>query len=215
MKKQILVTQLMMLMTWSAFAGGVSEPSPCTLLEPEVIVTAPITIYLQDGNTKATVGEASLVSQRTACPQYDLEQIDVRLQLDDEIEGYGIKVKDKILSAEPSVTLEFRLKELVNTSESFSASVYGKTTLHQFGSSPMIVRQTITAPSILFWLKPLARIDGLVNATIDKNVGVEQPLKCALEGVFVRFIMAPNEHNGLTKNLTFDAFTKGSLKLCP
>lgn len=213
MRKQFLVAQTIIAVALSAAAGGVSSPSTCTSTS-KVIATAPLQVYLPDGMTQQDVGEASLVSRKTICENGEYEMIDIQLQLQDEIKPYGLKIKDTIVGFETYASIDFRLKQLVNSSETFSNSTYGTTKINHFGKLQML-NVLVQHPPILFWMNAQSQIADLITATSNGQTASDRPLACSLEKAFVRLTKKANGSDGLQKDLNLDAIFRGPLQLCP
>ena len=214
MRKQFLAVQvLIMSVAMSAIAGGVGSIETCDVTR-EVLQSAPLQVYLPDGFTQQTVGEASLVSRKSVCKNGEYEVIDIEFQLADEIKPYGIKIKDAITAFEIHASLDFRLKELVNSTKNFHASPYGKTTINHFGEVGMI-DVTVENPQILFWVNTTSRIDSLISATSNGQSADDRPLRCSLDKAYVTLTKKASGTNGLQKDLRLTAFFKGPLQFCP
>lgn len=214
MKKQFIALQIAMLsFVFNAYAGGVGSTDSCTHTN-KVLVSAPLEVYLPDGSTKATVGEASLVSRSVSCNSGEYEVMDIQLNLDDEIKPYGIKIKDTITAFESQASLEFRLKELVNSTEAFHPSPHGKTKINHFGSVGTLAVE-MNRSDILFWMNTTSQLDSMINAEINSKSSMARPLACSVERGYVILTKKANETNGLKKDLTLTAFFQGPLQLCP
>ncbi len=214
MKKQILAVQLLIMsVAVSATAGGVGITETCSVTN-EVLMSAPLNVYLPDGITEQAVGEASIVSRKSVCKNGEYEVIGIDLQLADEIKPYGIKIKDAITAFEINTSLDFRLKELVNTTKSFHASPYGKATINHFGEVGMI-DVTVENPQILFWVNPKASIDSLISAVSNGQAADDRPLRCSLDKAYVILTKKASGSDGLKKDLRLSAFFRGTLQLCP
>ncbi len=215
MKTQLLAAQLIMLTGLSAFAGGVSFPSnPCTSLGEDTVTSAPLMVYLPDGNTEQQVGTVKILSQKSDCSGAINESLDVKVEMNDEIKAYDIKIKGNIIGMEPEVSLDFRLKELVNSAVSFDASTYATTKIHHFGSKSGALNYLIKQPSVLVWQNPTVVIGQQVHAVADKDSGVDSPLACSLDRAYVTLTIKANQNNGLKRDLTMRAFTASDIKAC-
>lgn len=214
MRKQFLAIQLLaMSVAVSATAGGVGTTETCDVSK-EVLVSAPLNVYLPDGNTEVAVGTASLVSRKSVCKNGEYEVIEMDLQLDDEIKPYGLKIKDTITAFENSVSLDFRLKQLVNSTDYFDTTVYGKTKITHFGSVGLL-NVAVDHPPILFWVNPKSQIGSLMTATANGPSSDESPLRCSLEQAHVVLTKKASGTDGLQKDLRLTAFFRGPLQLCP
>jgi hypothetical protein len=211
MKKQLLVAQIIVSAAVSAFAGGVGSVGTCKQVD-QVLLSAPLEVYLPDGMTKQTVGEASLVSRKSDCGGSNYESIYVHFKLDDEIKPYGIKIKGTITGFEQHSSVGFRLKELVNSTETFNDGAYAETKINDFGGLQTL-DVTVKTQSILFWDKTTAQGDVLITATPSQADG--SPLACSLHNAYASLIKIPNSSNTLTKNLQLTAIFRGPLQLCP
>jgi hypothetical protein len=197
-----LVASMTLLFVLNLNAGGSIGGSPCKKQSEQVLDTRPVKIYLPDGSTMAQVGEMKLISHLYKCHSYALENITMQIQLDDEIQPYGIKFKDAVTSIHAEVFLAFDLKQLVNSNSKFGAyrsrmeisypherelrAVYNEEGRHQ-----------------AVWLSPKIDIDNLVWAEIDTNSGQERPLADSLRSFGGSLKLMPNEENGLKKDLLF------------
>ncbi len=214
MKKQIFALQaLIMTFALNATAGGVGSVHSCKE-ESHVLASAPLEVYLPDGTTKKAVGVASLVSRKSVCDQSEYEIIDVQLKLDDQIEPYGLKIKGTITGFENSASLEFRLKEIVNTTETFHPSTYAQTKITHFGD---VGRLNVIAnpPALLFWDSTQSKINDLISAQSNGQASDDRPLACSLDQAYVTLTKKTNGTDGLSKDLTLTAIFRGPLQLCP
>ncbi len=212
MRKQFLAALTILSVAISASAGGVGSTTTCTYVN-EVLMSAPLQVYLPDGMTEQTVGEASIVSRKGTCTTGAFEVIDISFKLDDEIKPYGIKIKDTITAFEPFAMIDFRLKELVNSTESFHASVYSKTKINHFGQLG-ILNLTIENPTILFWTNTQSQIDGLMSADSNGQGPNGRPLACSLEKAYVSLTKKASGTDGLKKDLQLTAIFRGPLQFC-
>ena len=214
MRKQFLAVQLLIMsVAISATAGGVGSTETCAVTK-EILVSAPLNVYLPDGMTEQAVGEASIVSRKSVCKNGEYEVIDIDLQLADEIKPYGIKIKDAITAFENSVSLDFRLKQLVNSAEYFDTTVYGTTKVTHFGGVGLL-NVAMEKPQILFWINTKSQIDSVITAIANGQSTDDRPLRCSLEKAYVILTLKPNDFNGLQKDLRLSAFFRGPLQLCP
>jgi hypothetical protein len=196
----------------SATAGGTGSVSTCKYVD-EVLVTAPLQVYLPGGMTEQTVGEASIVSQKAVCHNGGHESIEIHLKLDDEIKPYGLKIKDTITSFENKVSLDFRLKELVNSTDFFDVSIYGSTEINHFGGEG-IINAIVKKPAILFWVNTETKIDSLISAVSNGQVADDRPLRCSLNRAYVILTKKASGTDGLQKDLSVSAFFRGPLQFC-
>lgn len=213
MRKQFLLAQTIIAVALSAAAGGVSSPSTCTSTK-EVIATAPLQVYLPDGMTQQDVGEASLVSKKTICENGEYEIIDIQFKLQDEIKPYGLKIKDTIVGFDTYASIEFRLKELVNTTDTFNSSTYGTIKINHFGKNQML-DVSVQHPPILFWNNTQSQIADLMTATSNGQTASDRPLACSLDKAYVNLIKRANGSDGLQKDLNVTAIFRGPMQLCP
>lgn len=214
MKNPFLAIQIFVVsFALNAFAGGTGSTQTCKHID-KVLISAPMQVYLPDGMTKQTVGEASLVSRKTICDSGEYEVIDIRFNLDDEIKPYGIKIKDTITAFENEASVEFRLKELVNSTERFDTSTYGKTKINHFGSVGTLEVE-MKKPAILFWGSTQSTLDGVITADTKTPLAEYLPLACSLERGYVTLTKKAKGSDGLQKDLTLTAIFRGPLQLCP
>lgn len=214
MKKQFLAVQVfVMSLALNASAGGVGSTEICQHVD-KVLVSAPLQVYLPDGHTKKTVGEASLVSRKAICESGAFEVIDIDFNLDDEIQPYGLKIKDTIIGFESKASIEFRIKELVNSTENFHPSPHGQTKINHFGSVGTLELK-LDKQDILFWINAKSGLDSLITANANTPSSNDRPLACSIERGSVTLTKKADDKNGLAKDLTLMAFFQGPLQLCP
>lgn len=214
MQKQFLAVQMFTtLVALSAAAGGGGSTPTCTHAE-EVLTSAPVQVDLPDGNTKQNVGEASIISRKSICNTGDFELIDVRIKLDDEIKPYGLNIKDSVTAFETFATIDFRLKQLVNSAKSFAGNVYSETRINHFGPVGILTFQ-IQEPPILFWLNTQSGMSSLINAVSDGQSANDRPLACALDKAFLSLTKKATGTDGLKKDLQMTATFRGPIQYCP
>ena len=171
-------------------------------------------MYLQDGTTQQDVGEASLVSRKAICDNGEYESIDVHYKLVDEIKPYGLKIKDTIVGFETSTSVEFRLKELVNSTETFHTSVYGTTKINHFGKHQML-NLLFEHPPILFWVNAKSQVTDLITAVSNGQSANDRPLACSIDRAYATLTKKASETDGLKKDLQLTAIFSGPLNICP
>ncbi len=214
MPKQFLAVQMLtMLVALSAAAGGGGSSPSCTHVE-EVLTSAPVQVYLPDGNTQQTVGEASIISRKSICNTGEFEVIDIRINLDDEIKPYGFKIKGSITAFETYASIDFRLKQLVNSAKSFDGNVYSKTKINHFGPVGILAFQ-IQEPPILFWMNTQSGMSSLINAVSDGQSATDRPLACSLDKAFLMLTKKATGTDGLKKDLQLTAIFRGPIQYCP
>ncbi len=213
MRKHFLAMQFIaMSFAVNAAAGGVDNTNTCTFVNT-VMASTPMEVYLPDGWTTQTVGKASIVSRKASCQSGEYEMLDVQLNLDDEIKPYGLKIKDTVTMFENESSFQFRLKELVNSTDYFNANLNGKIKINHFGSLGTL-NVELKAPDILFWTKTQSSIDSVMTAQTSTDAE-DRPLACSLETAFVRITKKANGTNGLEKDLILTAIFPQQMQLCP
>jgi hypothetical protein len=181
-------------------AGGSTGESSCNRQSEQVLYTRPVKIYLPDGNTEVQVGEVKIISRLYKCHSGDFEDINMQIQLDDEIQPYGIKFKDAVTSMHAEVFLAFDLKQLINFNSEFGA-YSRKMEISYVHQREIRAEYNEEDRGVLVFLKPEIELDRLVWGTIDTNSGQERPLASSLRSFGGSLKLRPDKENGLKKDL--------------